>query len=47
MICFIIPVIIAAGIVTKGLEEYFETIPGKHSINSLKKTKLCHRHDTY
>jgi hypothetical protein len=38
MKCFVIPVIIGAtGIVTKGLKKYLETIPGKHSIDSLKK----------
>jgi hypothetical protein len=36
MKCFIIPVITGAtGIVTKGLKKYLETIPGKHSIDSL------------
>jgi hypothetical protein len=39
-ICFVIPVIIGAtGIVTKGLKKYLETIPGKHSIDSLQKNK--------
>jgi hypothetical protein len=34
--CFVIPVIIGAtGIVTRGLKQYLETIPGKHSIDSL------------
>jgi hypothetical protein len=38
MKCFVIPVIIGAtGIVTKGLNKYLETIPGKHSIYSLQK----------
>jgi hypothetical protein len=44
MKCFVILVIIGAtGIVTKGLKKYLETIPGKHSIDSLslsKKTPL-------
>jgi hypothetical protein len=41
MKCFVIPVIIGAtGIVTKGLKQYLETIPGKHSIDSLQKTAL-------
>jgi hypothetical protein len=36
---FVIPVIIGAtGIVTRGLQKYLETIPGKHSIDSLQKT---------
>jgi hypothetical protein len=39
MKCFIIPVITGAtGIVSKGLKKYVETIPGKHSIDSLQKT---------
>jgi hypothetical protein len=38
---FVIPVIIGAtGIVTRGLKRYLETIPGKHSINSLQKNSL-------
>jgi hypothetical protein len=38
---FVILVIIGAtGIVTKGLEKYLETIPGKHSIDSLQKTAV-------
>jgi hypothetical protein len=38
MKCFVIPVIIRATvIVTKGLKKYLETIPGKHSIDSLQK----------
>jgi hypothetical protein len=38
MKCFVIPVIIGAtGIVTRGLKKYLETIPGKHSIDSLQK----------
>jgi hypothetical protein len=41
MKCLVIPVIIGAtGIVTKGLKKYLETIPGKHSIDYLKKTAL-------
>jgi hypothetical protein len=35
---FVIPVIIGAtGIVTKGLKIYLETIPRKHSVDSLQK----------
>jgi hypothetical protein len=30
----------ATGIVTKGLKKYLETIPGKHSIDSLQKTAV-------
>jgi hypothetical protein len=38
---FVIPVITGAtGIVTKGLKKYLETIPGKHSIDSLQKTAV-------
>jgi hypothetical protein len=34
----VIPVITGIiGIVTKGLQKYMETIPGKHSTNSLQK----------
>jgi hypothetical protein len=41
MKCFVIPVITGAtGIVTKGLKKYLETIPGKHSIDSLQKTAV-------
>jgi hypothetical protein len=41
MKCFVTPVIIGAtGIVTKGLKKYLETIPGKHSIDSLQKTAI-------
>jgi hypothetical protein len=37
----VIPVIIGAtGIVTKGLKKYLETIPGKHSIDSLHQTAV-------
>jgi hypothetical protein len=39
--CFVILVIIGAtGIVTKGLKKYLETIPGKHSIDSVQKTAI-------
>jgi hypothetical protein len=38
MTYFVMLVVIgAAGIVTKGLKEYLEAIPGKHSIDSLQK----------
>jgi hypothetical protein len=38
MKCFVIPVITEAiGIATKGLKKYMETIPGKHSTDSLQK----------
>jgi hypothetical protein len=41
MKCFVIPVIIGAtAIVTKGLQKYLETIPGKHSIDSLQKAAV-------
>jgi hypothetical protein len=41
MKCFVIPVTTAAtGIVTRGLKNYLETIPGKHSIDSLQKKQL-------
>jgi hypothetical protein len=41
MKCFVIPVIIGATeIVTRGLKKYLETIPGKHSIESLQKTAV-------
>jgi hypothetical protein len=41
MKCFVIPIIIGAtGILTKGLKKYLETIPGKHSIDSLQKTAV-------
>jgi hypothetical protein len=47
MKCFVIPVIIrATGIVTKGLRKYLETIPGKHSLDSLKKNS-CTRNITH
>ena len=39
--CTIVPVIIGAtGIVTKSLKKNLETIPGKHSIDSLQKTGI-------
>jgi hypothetical protein len=39
--CMIIPVIIGpTGIVTKNLRTNLETIPGKHSIDSLQKTAV-------
>jgi hypothetical protein len=42
MKCFVIPVIIGAtGIVTRGLKKYLETIPGKHTIDSLQKKKTA------
>jgi hypothetical protein len=42
MKCFVIPVIIGAtGIVTRGLKKYLETIPGKHSIDSIQKEKTA------
>jgi hypothetical protein len=41
MKCFVKSAIIGATeIVTKGLKEYLETIPGKHSIDSLQKTTV-------
>jgi hypothetical protein len=41
MKCFVTPVIIGAtGIVTKGTIVTKETIPGKHSIDSLQKTAV-------
>jgi hypothetical protein len=47
MKCFVIPVIIGAtGIVTRGLKKYMETIPGKHSIDSLQKNS-CTRNITH
>jgi hypothetical protein len=47
MKCFVIPVIIGAtGIVTRGLQKYMETIPGKHSIDSLQKNS-CTRNITH
>jgi hypothetical protein len=42
MKCFVIPVIIGAtGIVTRGLKKYLETIPGKHSTDSVKTKNSC------
>ena len=39
--CTIVPVIIGAtGIVTRSLKKNLETIPGKHSIDSLQKTAV-------
>jgi hypothetical protein len=47
MKCFVIPVIIGAtGIVTRGIKKYLETIPGKHSIESLQKNS-CTRNITH
>ena len=41
LICTIVPVIIAAtGTVTRSLKKNLETIPGKHSIDSLQKTAI-------
>jgi hypothetical protein len=38
---FVLPVITeATGIVTRGLKKYLETMPGKHSIDSLQKTAV-------
>ena len=39
--CTIIPVIIrATGIVTRSLKKNLESVPGKHSIDSLQKTAI-------
>jgi len=39
--CTIVPVIIGAtGIVTRSLSKNLETVPGKHSIDSLQKTAI-------
>jgi hypothetical protein len=39
--CMIIPVIIGAtGIVTKGLKKNLEAVPGKHAIDSQRKTSI-------
>ena len=39
--CTIVPVIIGAtGIVTRSLKKNLETIPGKHSTDSLQKTAI-------
>jgi hypothetical protein len=47
MKCFVIPVITeATGVVTKGLKKYPETIPGKHSTDSLQKNS-CTRNITH
>jgi hypothetical protein len=41
MKCMIVPAVIeATGIVTRGLRKNLETIPGKHSIDSLHKTAV-------
>jgi hypothetical protein len=41
--CKIIPVAIGAiGIVTKGLGKNFESVPGKHTVDSPQKTALEH-----
>ena len=41
MKCTVVPVIIGAtGIVTRGLRKNFETVQGKHSIDSLQKTAI-------
>jgi hypothetical protein len=46
MKCFIIPVITGAtGFVTRRLKNYLETIPGKHSMDSLQKNS-CTRNIT-
>jgi hypothetical protein len=47
MKCFVIPVTIGATeIVTKELKKYLETIPGKHSVDSLQKNS-CTRNITH
>jgi hypothetical protein len=47
MKCFAIPVITGAtGIVTRGLEICLETIPGKHSVDSLQKNS-CTKNITH
>jgi len=39
--CTIVPVIIGAiGIVTRSSRKNFDTVPGKHSIDSLQKTAI-------
>jgi len=39
--CTIVPVIIGAtGVVTRSLKKNLETVPGKHSIDSLQKTAI-------
>ena len=49
--CKIVPVIIGAtGIVTRSLKKNLETIPGKHSIDSLQKTAILgtsHKYGKY
>ena len=43
--CTIIPVIIeATGTVTRSLRKNLETVPGKHSIDSLQKTAIFGLH---
>ena len=43
--CTIIPVITGAnGIVTRSLRKNLETVPGKHSIDSLQKTAILEHH---
>jgi hypothetical protein len=45
--CFVIPVIIGVTeIVTKELKKYLETIPGKHSVDSVQKNS-CTRNITH
>jgi hypothetical protein len=47
MKCFVIPVSIeTTGIVTRGLEKYLGTIPGKHSIHFLQNNS-CTRNITH
>jgi len=39
--CTIVPVIIGAtGIITRSLRKNLETVPGKHSIDSIQKTSI-------
>jgi hypothetical protein len=41
MRCVIIPVVIGAtGVVTKGVKNNVEAIPGKHSVDPIKKTSV-------
>ena len=43
--CTIVPVTIGAtGIVTRSLRKNLETVPGKHSIDSLQKTVYLEHH---
>jgi hypothetical protein len=43
--CMIIPVVIGAtGMVTRGLRKNLEAMPGKHSIDSLKRQLYLERH---